>query len=132
MNATPPLSHIHHVTLTVSDVDRSIAWYCDLLDFEVMKRATMNGLDKVRLQRGEITVTFVGHGEQTIDGAFDERRIGLDHLSFAVPDLDALHAWMGVLDDRGIPHGPITQGSNGKLIAFRDPDNIALEFYTLS
>lgn len=126
------MSHIHHVTLTVSDVDRSIAWYCDLLGFQEMKRAEMDGLDKVRLQRGGITVTFVGHGAQAIEGAFDERRTGLDHLAFAVPDLDALHAWMKVLDARHVPHGPITQGSTGQLIAFRDPDNIALEFYTLS
>ena len=27
-------------------------------------------------------------------------------------------------------HPPIAKGSTGDLLAFRDPDNIALEFYT--
>ena len=41
-------------------------------------------LDKAMLTRDGVLVTFVAHGPVAVAGPFDERRCGLDHLSFAV------------------------------------------------
>ena len=54
-----------------------------------------------------------------------------DHLSFTVPDRDALEKALVVFEEQGIPHGEITDLSPRGLpmivLVFRDPDNIQLE-----
>lgn len=101
-----------------------------MLGFTEVKRLSMNGLDKAMLTRDGVLVTFVAHGPAAVAGPFDERRCGLDHLSFAVADRRTLDAWVARLDAVGVAHGQVTTALTGDLVAFRDPDNIALEFYT--
>lgn len=129
----PGFNGIHHLSLTVSDVDASLAWYRDVLGLEVLSRRTAGGLAKAMLTDADRTVTLVlvGHGDAGVSGDFDEHRAGMDHVGFAVADRAELEAWAKRLDEQGVAHGEITAGSVGELIAFRDPDNIALEFYTL-
>jgi glyoxylase I family protein len=83
------------------------------------------------LNRDGITVVLVDHADKAQPGPFSERRNGLDHLSFAVADRAALEEWGAHLEAAGVIHSPIKEGSTGSLLAFRDPDNVALEFYTL-
>lgn len=131
MSELPDISGIHHVTLSVSDLEASIDWYSSLLGFEVVKRVTVDGLDKAMLTRGPLRVTLINHGEYAVRGPFSERRCGLDHLSFAVRDRATLDAWVARLDDAGVLRGDVKRGGTGDVVSFRDPDNIALEFYTL-
>lgn len=126
----PDISGVHHVALTVSDLDASIAWYRDLLGFVERKRLSVGGMEKALLTRVGLMVTLTCHGERAEPGAFSERRCGLDHLSFAVPDRATLQAWVDRLDAAGVTRGQIAAGATGDLVAFRDPDNVALEFYT--
>ena len=58
---------------------------------------------------------------------FDEDRVGLDHLSFAVSDVAELHDAMGLLDEAGISHGGVKDIGVSSILEFRDPDGIALE-----
>lgn len=130
MSETPVVSGIHHVTLSVSDLDRSVAWYRDVLGFQEVRRVHQGGLDKAMLTSHGIVLTFVFHGDAAVPGAFSERRCGLDHLSFAVPDRRTLDAWVERLDEARVVRGEVKSGMTGDLVAFRDPDNIALELYT--
>lgn len=132
MSTTPAFDGFHHVSLTVADLDRSLAWYAEVLGFEEMRRVTVDVLEKALMTRDGLIVTFVAHGELAKPGPFDERQCGLDHLSFALPDRAALDAWVAHLDAHGVERGEITQAMLGTMVAFRDPDNIALEFYTRS
>lgn len=124
------ITGIHHVTLSVSDVGRTVEWYVRVLGFEEIRRLSHNELDKAMIRRDGVQVSFVGHGALAVPGPFSERRTGLDHLSFAVADRAALDAWAARLDELGVAHGEIVTGIYGDLFPFRDPDNIALEFYT--
>lgn len=130
MTQSLTIDGFHHVTLSVSDLERSIAWYGDVLGFSEVKRVVDDGVGKAMLMRGELVLTFVAHGERAESGLFNEYRCGLDHLSFALPDTETLTAWVECLDAAGVARGPITRATTGDMVAFRDLDNIALEFYT--
>lgn len=127
----PAISGIHHVTLTVTDAPTAAAWYGDVLGFEILREFQVNELTRVMLTRDGVTLVLDSHGDKAEPGPFSERRNGLDHLSLAVADRAVLEEWEAHLDAAGVVHSPLKEGSTGSLIAFRDPDNIALEFYTL-
>ena len=63
---------------------------------------------------------------------FDENRVGLDHLAISVASRDELERAVRLLDERGIPHGEITDfkpiyGLDFDALFLRDPDNFQLE-----
>lgn len=120
---------IHHLRLTVSDVARSRAFYTDVLGFEFVTDLPSG----VFLSNGSIGLGIGPSPDPDrapTGDRFDEARIGLDHLSFAVADREELERARRLLDERGVPHGEITdlgEGFGVLILAFRDPDNIQLE-----
>lgn len=119
---------INHVALTVSDLERSVPWYQQLFDAEPVLDEDTGPFRHVVWSVG---ATLVGL-HQFPDGraeAFDERRVGLDHLSFACADRTELERWEAQLDALHVAHGGIVDAAYGSGLSFRDPDNIALEFF---
>lgn len=129
-----PAHTFSHVDLSVSDLDRSEAWYRALLDATRVLDGTndVHKFDFRYLQTpGGALLGLIHHAGQD-DSAFSPRRIGLDHLSFAVTCLEELRECADRLDALGIPHSGIINQPTGDAIAFRDPDGIQLEFYHLT
>jgi catechol-2,3-dioxygenase len=60
---------------------------------------------------------------------FNERRPGLDHLAFGCANRDELTAWEIRLHELGIANEGIVDTPHYSALSFRDPDNIALEFF---
>ncbi|HEY7438377.1 MAG TPA: VOC family protein [Acidimicrobiia bacterium] len=126
----PSITGTHHAAFTVSDVERSADWYCSLLGMQVV---LSNDDDTVSLrvladpQSGWILGVRQYHGREA--DTFDEFRTGLDHLALEVSSRDELDAWERELADRGITFTPAVDTPIGSVIAFRDPDNIQLEFW---
>lgn len=121
---TPGISHI---ILTVSDLARSRAFYGDLLGFAV--EDVPGGM--FYFVTGGVGIWFLTH-EQTAPGdRFSEFRVGLDHLAFTAPDEAALRDLADKLLAAGVPtNGVETFAPTGNLyMAFRDPDNIQLEYW---
>jgi glyoxylase I family protein len=61
---------------------------------------------------------------------FDETRVGLDHLAFAVADRAELDAWSTRLTAAAVVHSPVAAANSipgAAVFVFRDPDNIQLE-----
>jgi catechol 2,3-dioxygenase-like lactoylglutathione lyase family enzyme len=130
----PELNAIHHVSLTVSDVDASVRWYQDVLGLtELMKEEHPDGSGYgVVLGKPDFSVCIGLHTHQTADGArFAETRTGLDHVSFLAADRDELAAWEKRLADHGVDYSPLNDQGGYAVVVFRDPDNIQLEFITL-
>jgi glyoxylase I family protein len=126
----PEFPTITHVALTVSDLGRSVPWYEKLFDAKpVLDEDTGAFRHVVWLVGGQ---TLVGlHQFPDLDDAnpFNERRLGLDHLAFACADRGELDAWAERLDELGVHHGGVVEANYGSGLSFRDPDNIALEFF---
>jgi glyoxylase I family protein len=125
-----------HIRLTVTDIDRSRAFYDAVLGLPVAFELPA-GADEAT--REQLSFLFGGviyqlgdslFGLRPVGGdTFDEDRTGLDHVSFAVADRAALDRAVAVLDERGVRHGGIKDIGAGWILEFRDPDNIALELF---
>jgi glyoxylase I family protein len=123
---------IAHVTLTVSDLDRSVAWYERLFGTKVVLDAGPSPFRRAVLVVGGQTLVGLTEFPDPADTLpFNERRVGLDHLAFACNSRSELEAWATRLDALGIANGGVVDVAYGSVLSFRDPDNIALEFFAL-
>ena len=125
------LTGIHHLALTVTDVERSAAWYIELLS---MVQVIGEDTDDVRYRvlAHPASGMVIGLRQYPVAGAgdrFDEMRTGMDHVAIGVESVDDLTAWEARLKKLGITYTPATETPIGTVIVFRDPDNIQLEFW---
>ena len=122
------ITGVHHLSLTVRELPASVDWYIDLFDLQKMMDEAHDGGRAVVLCDPDMRL-FVGlHAHDANDGTrFDETRTGLDHISFGVPDRDALVAWQARLAERDVTCSPISDQPWGSVLVFRDPDDIQLE-----
>ncbi|MGD0311602.1 MAG: VOC family protein [Acidimicrobiales bacterium] len=123
----PSFPAFNHYALTVSDLQRSIDWYERL--FASPPVAVIDE-DSFRAAIW-FDPTFAIHANRhRLEGdVFDESRIGLDHIAFGCASREELESWPARLEALGIEHGEILDRSYGSGLAFRDPDNIQLEFF---
>lgn len=144
------LDDLHHVGLTVSDIERSITFYRDLLGMTLHRRRPQVDNDYVALQTGYPGVVlnvasfkvspesrqslelvqYMNHAGTPIETATN--RPGSSHLCLAVSDL---HACYTTLQARGVRFKSepvaITAGPNagGLVVYFYDPDGYTLELF---
>jgi catechol 2,3-dioxygenase-like lactoylglutathione lyase family enzyme len=123
----------HHVTLRVSDLDRSRAFYSALPGFVLDQ--DFPDLEKLRYRIGDSRARLVlcAPLPGTAPGdEFSERRIGLDHIAVGVGGgRRSLEELESVLRAIGAPTDGVTLDRAGVLsmITFRDPDNVQWEFF---
>lgn len=120
---------IGHVALTVSDLQRSVAWYRRLFDAEPVLDEDTGPYHHVVWMLGGTLLGLHQHSHPTSTEPADELRPGLDHVAFGCADRAALERWAERLDELDIPHGPVVDAPYGSGLSFRDPDNIPLEFF---
>jgi len=130
-----PLAYAH-VRLTVTDIDRSRAFYDAVLGLPVVLEIPPDADEATREHLGFLYGGVLYQLGDAILGlrpvgreAFDEDRTGLDHLSFALPDHASLEAAVTVLEENQVSHGSIKDIGLGWILEFRDPDGIALELF---
>jgi glyoxylase I family protein len=127
---------LHHLGLTVRDVEASARWYEQVLGFQ-----RTGGYESPDGARRKVFLRHPGlrarvgltEHRDSGDDRFDETRIGLDHLAFAVADHAELEAWAVRLSAAGVVHSPIAPANSiagAAVLVFRDPDNIQLELFT--
>lgn len=128
----PEFAGVSHLDLSVSDVESSARWYCDVLGLRRLRRADLDNRIMIVLRHDD-TGLIIGlnqHNEPSAD-RFDEHRPGLDHVGFTVTQRSDLDAWQARLAELGVEHSPVqdSPSGSGTALVFRDPDNIQLEFW---
>lgn len=118
-----------HTMLRVEDLDRSLAFYTDVMGMKLLRKADN--------PQYEYTLAFVGYGEESQqavleltynwDGQTYEKGNAYGHVAFEVEDI---YSFCEHLEAHGADvyrkPGPVKGGST--VIAFvRDPDGYAIE-----
>lgn len=127
----PEFPAITHVALTVTDLERSLPWYEDLFGSKPLMDEDTGPFRHVVWLLGGTLVGLHQFPDLKSTEPFDERRPGLDHLAFACANRAELVAWEARLNELGIENGGIVDAPYGSGLSFRDPDNIALEFFAV-
>ena len=121
---------ITHVAVTVTDLGQSRPWYQKLFGADpVLDEDTGTFHHVVWLLGGNTLFGIHQFPDLQSKDAFNERRPGLDHVSFSCASRDELVQWEKKLGDLGISNGGVVDAPYGSGLSFRDPDNIALEFF---
>jgi len=135
------LGPVHHLRLTVTDVERSRAFYTELLGFQVAMDAPPPAddphhdlavdllQDGIVMVNGDLLLGLRPVDAERASDRFDPFRCGLDHLSFGVAGRAELEAALQAFEDRGVEHSEITDlpPFGIAVLPFKDPDGVALE-----
>lgn len=97
---------LHHVAVAVRDLEKAIAWYRDVLGFELVERRMTEGertaMISAVLAAGPITVVLIQGTapESQVSRYVDAYGPGVQHIAIEVTDLAAARR---ALEDRGTP-----------------------------
>jgi catechol 2,3-dioxygenase-like lactoylglutathione lyase family enzyme len=137
---SPPRARLHHIAITVTDLDASIAWYERVFGITFqMEVPHPGGTGKILADEGRELV-FALHRHDANEGEpFTETRTGLDHVGLGVPSRADLEAWQMHLDALDVrrsrmanepcTQSPIEDHFFGSILVFRDPDNVQIELF---
>ncbi len=140
------IGHVHHVGLTVKDLDKSLAWYRQMFGVEPVFVTYAEGEQlsaAVGVPGAKLSFAFLRFGETDVellsynndrDENFSRRNcdVGSPHLCILVDDIDASYRDLkakGVeffAEPLHIEGGPLDGCS---FVYFRDPDGITLELF---
>lgn len=123
----PAQSRIGHVHLKVSSLDRALAFYRDLLGFEV---TTMYGDQAAFLSAGGYH-HHIGLNTWHSKGAppAAEKGVGLFHVAIVYPERRDLAAALKRLMDASYQVDGASDHGVSEAIYLRDPDNNGIELY---
>jgi catechol 2,3-dioxygenase-like lactoylglutathione lyase family enzyme len=121
-----------HVTVSVSDVHKSLAFYRDLLGFPVLGRLYYRNkvgliIDFLDIGNNAILEVF-SFGVPTKPSEFipDDLQLGMRHMAFTVKNVDAVTAR---LKKAGVPFtlDPLNATGGVRIAFFKDPDGTLCE-----
>ncbi len=116
--------HLEHINLTVSDLDRSIAFYRDLLDLPTRWKGPIDD-ERLGAHVGDDR-SYLALFQATADGPIDHdyMRPGVNHFGFVVDDLEDMRRRLerlGAIVHLEADYEP------GRRIYFSDPDGYEVE-----
>ncbi len=129
---------LHHLALTVTDLDASVEWYGRVFGLRAFKEGPHEGGFARVLSTSDRSLMIALHRhDRNVGQRFSETVTGMDHVGLGVPSRDDLVAWQDHLEahgvvraaaaDRPLTQSPIADEPYASILVFRDPDNIQLE-----
>ena len=134
-----------HVGITVSDMDRSLAFYRDVVgmelqaddmhvdgmeQFDALTNNAGSQLRVVWLNDGVFTlqlIQYLNAGGTTLD--LHHNNVGSPHLSFFVDDADAKYEQVRARGDVTVTSDVIQLGPTSRTFYVEDPDGLPVEFF---
>ena len=129
----------HHFGITVTDLDRTVAFYRDVLGLDVLDRFSVSGEafatgvsvddatgEFAHLDAGDARIELVEYdpvGDDATGG--DVNQPGATHLGLAVSDLDAFYETLPA--DVETLSAPQTTESGTRILFVRDPEGNLVE-----
>ena len=124
------LASVHHIALICSDYERSKRFYTEVLGLSILS-------EHFRAERNSYKLDLALNGQYIIElFSFPDppqrlsrpEALGLRHLAFAVPDLDAA---MAHLQEKGVKSEAVRvdEQTGRRFTFFADPDDLPLELY---
>ena len=136
----------NHTSFTVSDLDRTVAFFTDALGFELLSKAPWDpqAIENITgVKDGDVVIAYIqgpGHRLELIEYIGPDDRgsvfpspcdVGFAHVAYDVDDIDAAvaaaarHDVRVIKDIHTIDAGPNT---GRRVVYLRDPDGITVEF----
>lgn len=121
---------IHHMALRCKDMERTKAFYKEILGFEI-------ALDTPELFGIMVGANFIGFRPATIEEngetVFNPFHIGMDHLAMACENEEELKRVAQALTEAGVENTGVKKDTtfNKSYVAFKDPDRIQWELYMI-
>jgi catechol 2,3-dioxygenase-like lactoylglutathione lyase family enzyme len=142
------MDRLHHTGLTVTDLDASLAFYRDVVGFELVftqeKRggylAEIVGYPDAHIRMAQLALPESGHRLELFEYLTPEpvrrrgepRHVGLTHVCLVVEDVDeAMERLVAGGAQADAPAARIDTGANagGRGVYVRDPDGIVIELF---
>jgi glyoxylase I family protein len=128
------IAGLHHITLLVADVERSLAFYRNVLGMRLVKQTVNDDDPNARHLifgdedgRPGTLITCLEYPD------LDEGAVGrgsIHHFALAVAGEDELAAWRDYLGSRGVAATELMDRGDFKSIYVRDPDGHIVEIAT--
>lgn len=131
----PAVTGVHHLSLTVTDLEASVDWYTRALGWQrqpgtVPHYAAEDTGYCILVADANSGLVIALHQNTGNKGeAFSEAHTGLDHASFRVSSRADLDTWVTWLDENGVERTGVRDVAGPpamSTVVFRDPDNIQL------
>lgn len=131
---------LHHIALTVTDLDASVRWYEAVFDVHpILDVPHPGGIGRILADADRHLMIALHRHDANAERLFTETTTGLDHAGLAVPTRDDLKSWQRHLEangvvrsdtaDKPLTQSPIADEPYASVLVFRDPDNIQLELF---
>ncbi len=126
------LTGINHLAFITGDMEKTIRFYRDLLDMELVAGIGHDGYRHYFFRAGNTQVAFFEYAgaapmEKKFHGSPTRQPLGFDHVSFTVGSREGLFGLKDRLEAAGIEvTGAVDHGTMWSIYFF-DPNNIPLE-----
>lgn len=122
------LNKVNHIAIIASDIERSIAFYVDVLGFSIIRKVYREERDSWKVDlaiNGDYLIELFTFPDAPLRPSYPEA-LGLRHLAFSVDDIEASIA---ELNSKGIKTEAIRIDpfTNYRCVFFADPDGLPLE-----
>lgn len=125
--STDPDTRVGHIHLKVADLDRAIAFYQNVMGFEIQQRF---GRRAAFLSAGGYHHHIGLNTWESANGTPPGRgHTGLYHVAFIYPDRPALARALASVLDAGVTLDGAADHGVSEAIYFRDPDENGIEIY---
>ena len=123
------LKRLGHVLLRVADIERSKAFYTDLLGFEVVEQDPAHGGVFMTLGEYGHTLDLFQVADPATAQQLVDNRLGVHHFAFQIDSPVALKEAYFTLKDHGIEDIRAVDHVSQQSIYFHDPDGNRVEIY---